>query len=448
MIGETLSHYRVIEKLGEGASAAVYLAEDLVLGRAVVLKVLAPSRFGDERAAERFLHEARTASSLNHPNICTIHEVAEDGGRRFIVMERLDGRTLAETIADGPLEPALIADLAGQLADALDAAHANGILHRDLKPQNVIVTRRGQAVLLDFGIAMLVEPIRRAPGQKTGEGVMLGRWGGTLAYMSPEQLRGEVLDVRSDLFSMGSVIYEMATGRAAFTGADPTGIAAAILSQSPALLRSRAPHAPTELERIVSKALEPNRQLRYQTAGDLRADLQRLRRDLEISSTRPVEQSRPRSGWRRPALATAAALGAVAVTGLALAATQGARPPAAPPRCRRLPGPPLPRWSPLRSYPSWSRRWPLPRDPWRARRNPRRPPRPSPTRPRPLPNRRLRRRPPRRTPRRRIPIRRCARSSAWRRRSSPTSSTNRRWAPCERRCCGTARRRRPSTATF
>jgi serine/threonine protein kinase len=337
--GQTLSHYRVIEKLGEGASAAVYLAEDLVLGRAVVLKLLRPTRTGDDRAAERFLHEARTASSLNHPNICTIHEVGEDGGRLFIVMERLDGRTLADLIADGPLAPALIADLAAQLADALDAAHVNGILHRDLKPQNVIVTRRGQAVLLDFGIAMLVEPVRRAPGQKTGEGATLGRWGGTLAYMSPEQLRGEELDARSDLFSMGSVLHEMATGQPAFNGADPTTIATAILSQTPQRLRTIAPHAPSELERIVSKALESNRQLRYQTAGDLRADLQRLRRDLDVAASHPQATSTRRATWRRPTLAAAAALGAVAITGLALAGAQNSGAPIPEPPVNATPRP-------------------------------------------------------------------------------------------------------------
>jgi serine/threonine protein kinase/tetratricopeptide (TPR) repeat protein len=335
MTGRTLSHYRVIEQLGKGAHAVVYLAEDLVLGRAVVLKLLPQERSADAAASERFLHEARTASSLNHPNICTIYEIAEADGRQFIVMERLDGRTLAEVIAGGPIQPGTLIELAVQVADALDAAHANGIVHRDIKPPNIVVTRRGQAVLLDFGIAVLVQPLDRRPAAETGPGAAsFGRWGGTLAYMSPEQLRGEELDGRSDLFSLGAVLHEMATGRPAFTGSDIASIASAILTQSPPPLRSMAPAIPQELERIVGRALEPNRHLRYQTAADMRADLQRLQRDLtvraSVSAATPISPTRTR---RRLALAAAAivTIGA-ATTGWALVegsarSTPGATPP-------------------------------------------------------------------------------------------------------------------------
>jgi serine/threonine protein kinase len=321
MTGRTLSHYRVIEQLGKGAHAVVYLAEDLVLGRAVVLKLLPQERSADTAASQRFLHEARTASSLNHPNICTIYEIAEAEGRQFIVMERLDGRTLAEVIASGPIQPGTLIELAVQVADALDAAHSNGIVHRDIKPPNIVVTRRGQAVLLDFGIAVLVQPLDRRPAAETGPGAAsFGRWGGTLAYMSPEQLRGEELDGRSDLFSLGAVLHEMATGRPAFSGGDIASIASAILTQSPAPLRSIVPAIPQELERIVGRALEPNRQLRYQTAADLRADLQRLQRDLtvkaSVSAATPIAPTRTR---RRLALAAAAIVTiAAATTGWAL----------------------------------------------------------------------------------------------------------------------------------
>jgi serine/threonine protein kinase/TolA-binding protein len=325
--GRTLSHYQVIEKLGEGSSAVVYLAEDLVLGRAVVLKLLPPGRSTDEAASRRFLHEARTASSLNHPNICTIHEIAEHEGQQFIVMERLDGRTLEQTIAGGPLDLGQVLDLAAQIADALDVAHANGIVHRDIKPPNIMVTRRGQAMLLDFGIAVLVQPTQRRVTPESGTGTSsFGRWGGTLAYMSPEQLRGEDLDGRSDLFSLGTVLHEMVTGQPVFRGADPTEIATAILTRSPALLRTIAAATPPELERIVAKALEPNRQLRYQTAADLRADLQRLRRDLDAAPPLPLAISSGARPWRRgPLIAAAVVLFATAATALALVDTQRIR---------------------------------------------------------------------------------------------------------------------------
>ncbi len=312
MTGQTLSHYRVLEKLGEGPTAAVYKAEDLALGRLVVLKILPAELSSTSTALLRFQHEARTASSLNHPNICTIYEIAEHDGRQFIVMELLEGDVLARVIAGRPIAVDRVLELAIQIADGLDAAHAEGIVHRDIKPANIFVTRRDQAKILDFGLAVLTPPgsSRQHDGAARPQ---LAVGGGTVPYMSPEQVRGEELDPRSDLFSVGVVLYEMVTGRRAFMGRSSAEIMEAILSQSPLSARELNAGLPTELVRIVSKALEKNRKLRFQTASDLRADLQRLKRDLDSESAGSVPHPR-------------ALVGVGSDPGSAIATTPGGRP--------------------------------------------------------------------------------------------------------------------------
>jgi serine/threonine protein kinase/TolA-binding protein len=288
MTGQTLSHYRVLDKIGEGATGVVYKGEDLTLGRAVALKIalkiLSPEISADSSALLRFQHEARTASTLNHPNICTVHEIAQHDGQQFIVMELLEGKLLSQAIAGRAMPLEQVLDLGIQLSDALDAAHAEGIIHRDLKPANIFVTKRGQAKILDFGLAQLA-PRRvssRDPGATTHHPTQSDhRVGGTIPYMSPEQLRLEELDQRSDLFSLGVVLYEMTTGRRAFVGRTRDEITEAILTHVPVAPRSINPELPAEMDRIICKALEKNRNLRFQTASDLRADLQRLKRDVE-----------------------------------------------------------------------------------------------------------------------------------------------------------------------
>src|SRR4051794_14994184 len=282
MIGQTLSHYRILEKLGDGATAVVYKAEDLALGRAVVLKLVPPELSADYAMITRFQHEARTASSLNHPNICTIYEIAEDEGRHFIVMELLEGQVLSRANGGRPLETYRAIELAVQMADALDAAHAEGVVHRDIKPANIFVTGRDHVKILDFGLAVLL-PYGPA-GPKPMPERLSKTIGGTIPYMSPEQTRGEELDTRSDLFSLGVVLYEMITGRRAFTGGDNAAIMDAIARHSPLPPSELNASVPAELERIVDKALEKNRKLRFQTASDLRADLQRLKRDLDSAA--------------------------------------------------------------------------------------------------------------------------------------------------------------------
>ena len=328
MTGETLSHYRVLDKLGEGATAVVYMAEDLALGRPVALKLVPPELSADYAALTRFRHEARMASSLNHPNICTIYEVAEYEGRHFIVMELLDGEVLSKIIAGRAMDIDRAIEIATQIADALDAAHAEGVVHRDIKPANIFVTQRNHVKILDFGLAVLL-PSRPAGGTTTA--MRTGMTGGTVPYMSPEQTRGEVLDARSDLFSTGVVLYEMVTGRRAFNGMHHTALVDAIVSQAPVPPRAVNPEVPPELERIIGKALEKNRKLRFQTASDLRADLQRLKRDLDASVTTQRQRSHIGLGARirsmvavvPPHWRSAAIAGSVLVAGALVAVTGG-----------------------------------------------------------------------------------------------------------------------------
>ena len=320
LIGQIIGHYRVLDQLGAGGMGVVYRAQDMKLGRQVAIKVLPTGNDASAEAIERFRREARTASSLNHPNICTIYGFDEHEGQCYLAMELLDGEPLDQRLGGRPLDFRTLLDIGAQIADALDAAHSEGILHRDIKPANIFITRRGQVKVLDFGLAKLTSDGRRlSQHEEVLEtraqhfSSVVGTTVGTIAYMSPEQARGEDLDPRTDLFSFGVVLYEMATGRQSFPGHTTAVVFDGILNREPVPASSINTSMPMDLDRLIAKALEKERAMRYQTAADLRADLQRLRRD---------------SGTRVVAAASASAIGPTSAQTVMLTASGVATAPA------------------------------------------------------------------------------------------------------------------------